>query len=102
MKKIIAVLLVAISTTACANGYRHHGHHGNGYRYNYNWVAPAVIGGAVVYGLTRPYYAPPPVYIQQPPVYIQQPTPAIPPYGYHYETLLDNGCNCYRTVLVPN
>ena len=32
-------------------------------------VAPAVIGGAVVYGLSRPA----PVIVQQPPVYIQQP-----------------------------
>lgn len=101
MKKIIAVLLLAISASACADGYRHHGYNYNR-GYNYGWVAPAIIGGAVVYGLTRPYYAPPPVVVQQPPVYIQQPNPALPPYGYHYESILDNGCNCYRTVLVPN
>ena len=104
MKKIIAVLLLAISASASANGYRNHGYnHGGHYNrgYNYGWIAPAIIGGAVVYGLTRPYYAPPPVVIQEPPVYIQQPVPA-PPYGYRQETILDNNCNCYRTVLVPN
>lgn len=105
MKKIIAVLLVAMSASAYADGYRHRGYNHGGYHnrgYNYGWVAPAIIGGALVYGLTRPYYAPPPVVIQEPPVYIQQPTPALPPYGFHYETILDNACNCYRTVLVPN
>jgi organic radical activating enzyme len=33
-------------------------------------VAPAIIGGAVVYGMTRP-----PVIVQQPPVVIQAPPP---------------------------
>jgi hypothetical protein len=64
------------------------------------WVAPAVIGGAVVYGLTRPtivqsqpvyvqsqpvyvqsqpvYVQPQPVYVQPQPVYIQQPPMADP------------------------
>jgi len=104
MKKIIAVLLLAISASACADGYRHRGYnHGGHYNrgYNYGWIAPAIIGGAVIYGLTRPDYAPTPGYIQ-PPVYIQQPVPVTPPYGYHQETILDNNCNCYRTVLVPN
>ena len=28
--------------------------------------------------------------------------PYVPPYGYHWENLLDANCNCYRTVLVQN
>jgi len=47
------------------NHHRHDHHRGS----NWGWVAPAVIGGAVVYGLTRPA----PLIVQQPPVYIQQP-----------------------------
>ena len=52
------------------HGMRHFDHHRHDHRgSNWGWVAPAVIGGAVVYGLTRPA----PVIVQQPPVYIQQP-----------------------------
>jgi hypothetical protein len=76
MKKLVAVLLFAISTGAFANGY----HHGHGY-YRNNWVAPALIGGVIGYGLARPYYyspPPPPVVYTAPPppVYYTQPYPA--------------------------
>lgn len=86
MKKLIAILLLTLTaTTAMA---QHHGHGGGYYRgggYRGGWIAPALIGGAIGYGLTRnyyePYYAPPPVYYapqpqvyySQPPVYVQQP-----------------------------
>jgi hypothetical protein len=81
MKKILLTSLLAFTMPVMAqhhHGMRHfdhHQHHEN-YRHhqqqrqsNWGWVAPAVIGGAVVYGLTRPA----PVVIQQPPVYFQQP-----------------------------
>jgi hypothetical protein len=104
MKKILAILI--LSLTMLSTAYADRGwHHNNYYRggSNYGWVAPAIIGGAVVYGLTRPYYAPPPVVYAPPPVYIQQPNPAYnPPAGYHWDTMLDGSCNCYKTVLVPN
>jgi hypothetical protein len=49
---------------------RHFDHHHHQHRQsNWGWVAPAIIGGAVVYGLTRPDT----VIVQQPPVYIQRP-----------------------------
>jgi hypothetical protein len=82
MKKLIAILLLTLTaTTAMA---QHHGH-GGYYRTNGGWVAPALIGGIIGYGIARPYYppvytappvvyAPPPVYYPQPPVYYQQPT----------------------------
>ena len=71
MKKLLLTSLLAFSMPTMAqhhHGMRHFDHHQ--YRQsNWGWVAPAVIGGAVVYGLTRPA----PVIVQQPPVYIQQP-----------------------------
>ena len=68
MKKILIGLLFAISVPAFAQ--HHHGHgywrHGSG---GWGWVAPAIVGGVIVYEATRP-----PVIIQQPaPYVIQQP-----------------------------
>lgn len=103
MKKLLAILLMTISVTAMAqhhDHHRHHGHHNNYYRggNGWGWIAPAVIGGVVVYGMTRPQI------VQQPPVVIQQPNQMIVPYaapqGFHWEQILDANCNCYRLVLV--
>lgn len=68
MKKLaIALILSSVAVTGFAQhrygGYGHH--HGGG---GWGWVAPALIGGAVVYAATRP-----PVVVQQPPVVVQQP-----------------------------
>lgn len=109
MKKILAVLLITVSTSVFAwnNGGYYHGYRGpvyvNNYGYNNNWVAPAVAGVAIGALAARSYYAPPPVVYQQPvyvqqPVYIQQSAPA----GYTQQQILDANCNCWRTVLVPN
>ena len=96
MKKLIALVLISLSFGAFAqhrhNGYNNHGHRGGS---GWGWVAPALIGGAIVYGVTRPAPVQPPVVYTPPPVVIP---PA--PYGYHYEQLLDANCNCYRWVLV--
>ena len=94
MKKLIALILIALSIPAMAQHrpYPHHGHGGHGW----GWIAPAIITGAVVYGVTRP--APPPSV-----VYVPNPTPQVlppAPVGYHYEQILDANCNCYRWVLV--
>ena len=67
MKKIFALVLLAVTLPVMAQ-HHHHGHwrpaHGGGW----NWVVPAIIGGAIVYEVTRP-----PVVIQQPqPVIVQQ------------------------------
>jgi hypothetical protein len=70
MKKILLTGLLAFSVPTMAqhhHGMRHFDHHQHRHS-NWGWVAPAVIGGAVVYGLSRPA----PVIVQQPPVYIQQ------------------------------
>jgi hypothetical protein len=72
MKKIIAALaLVALSVPAFAWG------HGGYYRHGYGWggwVAPALIGGAIGYGITStPVYAAPPLVYTPPPVVYTQP-----------------------------
>jgi len=91
MKILIAAITLAVGSIALANPY-HHGirqfdHHQHRHS-NWGWVAPAVIGGAVVYGLTRPA----PVVIQQPPVYIQQPnTVIIDGVTYVQQTMIING-----------
>jgi hypothetical protein len=99
MKQLLALLAMTLATAASAHGpgryYYHHNYHHGG---NMNWVVPAVIGGAVVYGLTRPQ-PPQPVVVQPPVVYVPSGFPA-PPLGYHYEQILDANCNCYRWVLV--
>ena len=93
MKKLALFLSLLLTTPAFADGYhRHGGHRGGGY----NWVAPVIIGGAIGYVLAQPRT----VYVSPPPSVVYQNT--YPPYGYHYETILDSYCNCYRTVLVPN
>jgi len=94
MKKFLVASIIGLTALgAQAHGYEHHGYRGG---YNWGWVAPAVIGGAVVYAATRP-----PVIVQQPPVVVQQPVYQVP-VGYHWESVLDANCNCYRSVLVPN
>lgn len=99
MKKLLAVLTLCIaSTSALAQHHGHHGYYGHHHDgYGWGWVAPAIIGGAVVYAATRP-----PVVVQQPPVVVVQQPQQLPPapVGYRYETILDANCNCYRTVLV--
>jgi hypothetical protein len=96
MKKLIVASLIGLTALgAQAHGFEHRGyHHGGGW----GWVAPAVIGGAVVYAATRPQ-----IVVQQQPVIVQQPQVVYQaPYGYHWEAVLDANCNCYRNVLVPN
>jgi hypothetical protein len=64
---------------------RHFDHHQH--RGNWGWVAPAVIGGAVVYGITHSA----PVVVQQP-VYIQQsPTVVIDGVVYVKQVMVVNG-----------
>jgi hypothetical protein len=104
MKKLIFMLtMLTLSASAFAGhvgarGGYHHGGHYEGYRGGFGgwgWVAPAVVTGAVIYGVTRP----PVVYVQPAPV-LAVPGPYAPPYGFHWEQILDANCNCYRTVLV--
>ena len=104
MKKLLVVALLGLtSVSALADGHYHHhgGHYGGGS--SWNWVAPAIVGGVIGYSISRP-----PVVVQQPSVVYVPAAPAyppgyqVPPYGYHWETVLDAGCNCYRSVIAPN
>ena len=64
MKRLLLALLLITSTAAMAHGPHGYWHHGGDSRWF--WMAPMVVGGAVVYEATRP-----PVIVQQP-VVIQQ------------------------------
>ncbi len=103
MKQLLTFALALFATTAFAgpNGYHgsalhtphhhHHRHSGNGW----GWVGPALVGGAVVYAITRP-----PVVVQQPPVVVQQPADVVYIDGvaYRKQVMLINGY--YQEVLV--
>ena len=129
MKKLIVALCLigaAVSSPVLAwnhgyqgpayynNGYYNNGYYNNRYynnRYNNNyWVAPAIAGVAVGVLAANSYYTPPPVvYVQPPPTYyVQQPAPATqgplnpPPFGYHWQQILDGGCNCYRWAILQD
>jgi hypothetical protein len=73
MKYLIAIILTALALTANAQ-HRPYPHHGHGGAHGWGWVAPALVGGAVVYAATRP-----PVVVQQP--VVVQPAPVAPYYG---------------------
>ena len=103
MKKVLAIFTLCAGMGMCATTYAEPWHHGGGHyvwRPGYGWVVPAVVGGLIVYGATQPRT----VVVQQPVPVAPPPTYAPPPapYGYHWEQILDAGCNCYKTVLVPN
>jgi len=78
MKTLIAALALTLSSTAFAQhgGHRwHHGHHHRHWHPHLGWVVPAVVGGAVVYAITRPettVVQNPPVIVQNPPIVVQQ------------------------------
>jgi hypothetical protein len=102
MKKILVALslLVTVGTASAYEGYYRGGYHSGGC--GNCWVAPALVGGLIGYGLARPYYAPQPVYVQQPvivqqPVYLQQ-----TPVGYHWQMMVDPNTGIQQAVLVPN
>ena len=95
MKKILTILLLTVSTATSAQYGHHHGHrHHHGHN-NWGWVAPALIGGAAVYAITRP-----PVVVQQPPVVVQQSTEIVYIDGvaYRKQLMLVNGS--YQEVLI--
>lgn len=75
MKKLIALVLISLSFSAFAqHGYRghhNHNHYRGGHAPGWGWVAPALIGGAIVYGVTRPVQAET-VIVQPQPVYVPQ------------------------------
>lgn len=89
--------MLLVSSSAFAQHHYHGYYHS---RPSYGWVAPVVIGGVIGYALAQPRV----VYVNPPVVYAPVPVVNVPPapWGYHYENILDQNCNCYRLVLVPN
>lgn len=88
MKKLIAVLAVALSTTACAHGP--HSHYGSG------WFTPLIIGGAVGYVYSQSQK---PVQIMpQPGIIYQTPIQTVPPMQPVYQEVLvyNSDCACYQ------
>jgi len=78
MKKLIAILLLTLTAGSVMAQHHGHGNRHRGHGHGGHWIAPAIIGGVIGYGLSRPYYepyyAPPPVYFAPPPpVYYSQP-----------------------------
>ena len=89
MKKIIAIIAFALSTSACAHGqHRGHGH----------WVAPAVIGAVVGAVIAAPVYTPPRQVHVQPYYYPYPPQPQV---TWRSVDVYIPECNCVRTVRVP-
>ena len=100
MKKIVlALVLATFASSALADrddfhggyhggGHYEHYYHGGGHGGGGDWLAPLLIGGVAGYVLAQP-----------PRTVVVVPAP---PYGYHYETVVDANCNCYRTILVSN
>jgi hypothetical protein len=93
MKQLLVILALCLSTVAQAQ-HRHFHHHHHHYGSDWRWVAPAIIGGAVVYAVTRP------------PVVVQRPVVTAPPSDivyidgmpYRKQLVLINGY--YQEVLV--
>ena len=91
--KILASVLFLLPVCATAQhhqGFRHFDHH-QPYRGGWGWVAPAVIGGAVVYGLTRPVVVQQPVYVQPSTVLGQPQVVIIDGIEYTKQIMIVNG-----------
>lgn len=77
MKKTVLASLIA---TLGATPILAEAHGGGG-----GWWFPALLGGAILYDVTRPhYYQPDPYYYQPAPVYYQQPVYVQPAPAYSY------------------
>ena len=98
MKKILLTIICSLITIPVFAG-PHHYHNRPYYRPytvvpSYNWVAPAIIGGVIGYGLSRPYVVEQPVIVQQQPTIVAtpiQPTQTTVQCSEWRETLLPDG-----------
>lgn len=92
MKKIVAIIAVALSTTACAGPHGHHHHGGGG-----AWFTPLIIGGAAGYLFSQSQNRPVQI-IPQPGIIYQTPIPTNPPMQPIYQEVMvyNPDCACYQ------
>lgn len=73
MKKIILTFICSFISLPAFAGPHHHRHHGHHHwHHNHNWIAPAIIGGALAYSLSRPYVIEQPLIVPQPQYIVPQ------------------------------
>ena len=104
MKKLLTLLLLASLTTAASAQWHHEYrerccYRGGIYYGDNTWVAPALIGGVIGYELSRPRTE---VIVEQQPIVVKGPVVQSPPYGYHWQEMIDPVTNTKKIVLVPN
>jgi len=117
MKKLLLIAALTCTTAFAGGHYQQpQRHHYNG---GANWIVPALVGGLIVYGATRPET----VVVQPPPqtIYVQPVAPVYAPRNEYNEppltdrrppevyyapapqyierTLYDQSCSCYRKFL---
>jgi len=95
MKKLLFVILSAVSFSVFAHGFRYEEHRHYGGYHNNDWVAPLVIGGAIGYALLPSA----PVYAAPQPMYSTN-TVFINGVMYLEEMRYFPECGCYRKVLI--
>ena len=84
MRRLLLVLALVTTTTAFAHGPHGYWRHGGDSRWF--WMAPLVVGGAVVYEATRP-----PVVVQQQPVIVQ-----------NNQVINDSNCSPWTQIINPD
>ena len=87
MKKLIALVLITLSTTAMAQHHHHHRHNGWGYN---GWIAPVIVSGVIGYEIAR----------RQQPVIVQQPV-VVQPAPYYGQTPVQS-CTAWTEIQTPD
>ena len=88
MKKLIALVLITLSTTAMAQHHHHHRHGGWGYN---GWIAPVIVSGVIGYEIARH---------QSPPVVVQQPV-IVQPAPYYGQSQVQT-CTAWTEIQTPD
>ena len=104
MKRIMALAIAATISGSVLADHRGYNRHSRPHYNSHQWVVPALIAGAVIYGATQ--YSPPtpPVQYIERPIYYEIPSSAIVEVNgalYNRKSLYDPACRCYKSVLIP-
>jgi hypothetical protein len=87
MKRLVALILITLSTTAMAQHHHHHRHGGWGYN---GWIAPVIVSGVIGYEIAR----------RQQPVIVQQPV-VVQPAPYYGQTPVQS-CTAWTEIQMPD